>query len=355
MKTLRVFEAFAGVGSQRMALKNLNIPHEVVGISEIDVDAIIAYAAICGVDLNKEINMLDKVIDKIEKMRVGFDFKLGKSKIPRMSKVKKKQLANANEGIKNFGDISLINPHDLPDMDLFTYSFPCQDISVAGKMEGISEGTRSGLLYECEKIIEAKRPKYLLLENVKNLVGKKFKKDFDNWLEYLESLGYKNYYQILNAKDYGIPQNRERIFAISILDKYKEFKFPKPMRLEKMLKDILEENVDERYYIDTERAKNLIQELYYTKQLEEQKTPCDSTIVKPKALSIANCITARYDSGIQNKQSIGIAVCERVGGLFDDEKGKHQAGSIWNKEGLSPTIDTMQGGYRQPCIIEDSE
>lgn len=246
---LRVFEAFAGVGSQRMALRNLNIDHEVVGICEIDVDAIITYAAICGVDLNKDVKMLDKVIDKIEKMRVGFDFKLGKSKIPRMSKVKKKQLANANEAINNFGDISLINPNDLPDMDLFTYSFPCQDLSVAGKQAGLGEGTRSGLLYECEKVIESKKPKYLLLENVKNLVGKKFKGDFDKWLEYLEGLGYTNYWKVLNAKDYGIPQNRERVFVVSILDDTQGFEFKEKIELNKKIKDILENEVEEKYYL----------------------------------------------------------------------------------------------------------
>ncbi|MGL4664783.1 MAG: DNA (cytosine-5-)-methyltransferase [Clostridium butyricum] len=252
MEKLRVFEAFAGVGSQRMALRNLNIDHKVVGICEIDVDAIITYAAICGVDLNKDVKMLDKVIDKIEKMRVGFDFKLGKSKIPRMSKVKKKQLANANEAINNFGDISLINPNDLPDMDLFTYSFPCQDLSVAGKQAGLGEGTRSGLLYECEKVIESKKPKYLLLENVKNLVGKKFKGDFDKWLEYLEGLGYTNYWKVLNAKDYGIPQNRERIFVVSILDDNQGFEFKEKIELNKRIKDILENEVEGKYYINRE-------------------------------------------------------------------------------------------------------
>ncbi|CEP39620.1 C-5 cytosine-specific DNA methylase [[Clostridium] sordellii] len=269
MNKIRVFEAFAGVGSQRMALRNLNIPHEVVGISEIDVDAIIAYAAICGVDLDKEVTALDKVIDKIEKMRVGFDFKLGRSKIPRMARVKKKQLANANEAIKNYGDISLINPHDLPDMDLFTYSFPCQDLSISGKQRGLGEGTRSGLLYECEKIIEVKRPKFLLLENVKNLVGKRFKEDFGKWLEYLKSLGYKNYWKVLNSKDYGIPQNRERVFVISTLGTDLEFEFPKPIDLERKLKDLLEEEVDESYYLSEEQIEKILYWKAYQRPLKK--------------------------------------------------------------------------------------
>ena len=203
---LRVFEAFAGYGSQSIALRNLGIEYEVVAISEIDKYAIKAYEAIHG---------------------------------------------PAN----NLGDICKIDPRDIPDHDLFTYSFPCQDLSVAGKQAGLGEGTRSGLLYECEKIIEAKKPKYLLLENVKNLVGKKFKPQFDEWLAYLESLGYTNYWKVLNAKDYGVPQNRERVFVVSILGDHEPYKFANKIPLDKCIADILEDKVDEKYYLSDEIQK----------------------------------------------------------------------------------------------------
>ena len=159
---LRVFEAFAGYGSQSIALRNIGIDYEVVAISEIDKYAIKAYESIHG-------------------------------------------------KVNNLGDISKINVEDIPDHDLFTYSFPCQDISVAGKQASLEEnsGTRSSLLWECKKIIEGKKPKYLLMENVKNLVSKKHKPYFDKWLEWLEEQGYSNTWKVLNAKDYGIPQNRE--------------------------------------------------------------------------------------------------------------------------------------------------
>ena len=134
----------------------------------------------------------------------------------------------------------------------------CQDLSVAGKQAGLGKGTRSGLLYECEKIIEAKKPKYLLLENVKNLVGKKFKPQFDEWLKYLEGLGYTNYWQVLNAKNYGVPQNRERVFVISILGEHKSYEFPKPIPLDKCIADILEDEVDEKYYLPDDRVKNMM-------------------------------------------------------------------------------------------------
>lgn len=146
----------------------------------------------------------------------------------------------------NLGDITKIKVEDIPEHDLFTYSFPCQDLSVAGKQAGLGKGTRSGLLYECEKIIEAKKPKYLLLENVKNLVGKKFKPEFDKWLDYLESLGYTNYWKVLNAKDYGVPQNRERVFVFSIRKDIDDgtFKFPIPFESNKKLIDLMEDEKD---------------------------------------------------------------------------------------------------------------
>lgn len=201
MSKLRVFEAFAGYGSQSISLRNIGVDYEVVAISEIDKYAIQAYEAIHGPTLN-------------------------------------------------LGDISKIKVEDIPQHDLFTYSFPCQDLSVAGKQAGLIKGqTRSGLLYECEKIIEHCKPKYLLMENVKNLVGKKFRPQFYEWLRYLKSLGYTNYTQVLNAKDYGVPQNRERVFVVSILGDHKPYKFPKPIQLNKCIRDILEDEVDEKYYI----------------------------------------------------------------------------------------------------------
>lgn len=130
----------------------------------------------------------------------------------------------------------------------------------------------------------------------------------------MNSTGYNNFYQILNAKNYGVPQNRERIFVVSIRkDLEQTFDFPKGFDNGIRLKDILEDKVDEKYYINTDRAAILISKLEEDGQLNSNKVPCDSTIMKPKALDIANCITARYNAGIQNKQSIGVAVAELEG------------------------------------------
>ena len=254
---LRVLEVFSGYGSQSMSLRDIGVDHEVVGISEIEPDAIIAYGSI---RFNLEDLHTDKTYNEMRSeliaKNVGKDFKTGKSRIPRMKKDKLEMLYKFDKAANNFGDVSIIDLEKLPDFDYMTYSFPCTDISVSGKQEGIERGqTRSGLLYECEKIIEVKRPKYLLMENVKNLVGKKFREQFDEWCKYLEELGYTNYhnnYKCLNAKDFGIAQNRERIFMWSVLGEHKEYEFPKGEKLTKKLKDFLDKDVEEKYYLSKE-------------------------------------------------------------------------------------------------------
>ncbi|WP_051145876.1 DNA cytosine methyltransferase [Anaerococcus senegalensis] len=222
---IRLFEAFAGVGTQAMALKRIDIDYEVVGISEIDKFALKSYEQIHG-------------------------------------------------KVNNYGDISKINPDNLPDFDLFTYSFPCQDISMAGKQAGFGKdsGTRSSLLWECERIIKNKKPKYLLMENVKALTFKKNIEGFNTWLKTLEDIGYKNYWKVLNAKDYGVPQNRERVFCVSILGD-EEYKFPEKQILKTRLKDFLEDKVDEKYYLSNDRVRQLI------KIIKD-----DDVIVEPKII-----------------------------------------------------------------------
>lgn len=212
MDKLKVFTAFSGYDSQCMALDRLGIEYELVGWSEIDRYAIIAH---------------DSVYPKWKD--------------------------------RNFGDISKIDWNDVPDFDLFTYSFPCTDISSAGQQKGLEEGsgTRSSLLWECRKAIESKKPKYLLMENVKALTSRKFLPYLHKWMSWLDNLGYSNYAKVLNAKDYGVPQNRERLFVVSILGGG-TYSFPKPFGLELRLKDILEENVDESYYISDKTVKRMI-------------------------------------------------------------------------------------------------
>jgi len=252
---LKVFEAFAGYGSQRLALKNANIPHEIVGISEIDGDVLLSYAAIHEnllEERKKELLISDEqMLNFLEKINVPLDYKTFKNKAKNLKGQKLKDMYLANKLSKNFGDIRTINPDKLPDFDFFTYSFPCQDISIAGYQNGLDadSGTRSSLLWECCKIIEKKRPKYLMMENVKNLIGKNHIKNFEEFLLYLKRLGYKNYWDVLNARDYGIPQNRERVFCISILDSHEEFTFPPIRELSIFMNDLLEDDVPINFYL----------------------------------------------------------------------------------------------------------
>ena len=217
---LRVFTAFSGYDSQCLALNRLGIDYYLVGWSEIDKYAIQAHNAL---------------------------------------------FPDAKD--KNYGDISKIDWNEVADFDLFTMSSPCQDFSSAGLQKGGAEGsgTRSSLLWECRRAILAKKPKYILFENVKALVSQKFLPYFLKWQNELASYGYTNFAKVLNARDFGIPQNRERIFMVSILAENASYHFPEPCPLEKRLKDVLEEDVDEKYYlskkiIDTFIERNKINE-----------------------------------------------------------------------------------------------
>lgn len=273
---LKVNELFSGIGSFRKALENLDISHEIVGISEIDKYAVLSYEAIFG-------------------------------------------------KTRNYGDISKIKKLDYA--DLWTYGFPCQDISIAGNMRGIvKHKTRSGLLYEVERLLlESQKygelPKYLILENVKNLVSRKFIADFENWLVFLEELGYKNYWKVLNAKDYGIPQNRERVFCISILNG--EFNFPSRQKLNITLNDLLEHNVDKKFYLTEKQIESIKNSTFnITKTRIQTSNTCATLCARdykdPKCVEVREKIDFvadyRYDEGlIFRKQLIIPCLTQKVG------------------------------------------
>jgi DNA (cytosine-5)-methyltransferase 1 len=286
---IRVFEAFAGYGSQSMALRRLGIDFEVVGISEIDKYAIQAYMAVHG-------------------------------------------------DTANYGDISKIDWSSVPDFDFLTYSFPCTDISTAGQQKGLAEGsgTRSSLLWECRKAIEAKRPKYLLMENVKNLVSKKFTPYLKEWIIFLEGQGYSNYTKVLNAKDFGVPQNRERVFMVSILGEV-SFHFPKPFTLEKRLKDVLEKDVDESFYLSEKIVKTFIarNEKNKAKGNGFKFEPTMGDVIASSILTNAgsrDCDNYVYVVGNTNPSGHGMN------------------GNVFDSNGLCPTLTTNKG--EGPRILE---
>lgn len=193
----------------------------------------------------------------------------------------------------NLGDITKVNIEDLEpySADLITYGFPCQDISNAGKQRGFEHDgqlTRSGLFFYAAAIIGRIQPKVAICENVKALTGKKFTKEFETVLQTLEDMGYKNYWQVLNAKDYGIPQNRERVFIVSIRnDIDKKYEFPAPIKLELRLKDILEKQVEEKYYLSEKMIAGFL------KHNEKHNKKGTGFIWKPKTdEDISNCLRA---------------------------------------------------------------
>ena len=329
----------------------------------------LSYAAM-RYDLEKEIEVFDfpskeTMIEELQAKNLGYDFEKGKHTITMKTNIDKvKQYYIADKLSRNLGDISKVER--LPYVDMVTYSFPCTDLSVAGKGEGmvnkcecghtwdidfsdanndicrvcgkrVQKSTRSGLLGQVQRLVSAAKeestlPKYLLMENVKNLIGKKFKPQFDSWVAWLDSIGYNTYYQVLNAKYCGIPQNRERIFAISI---HKDvdtngYTFPEQIPLTTCLKDVLEQNVDERYYLPDERVEKIL----------------NSTLTR-------NCeksqdIQERFFR--QVAETISENEC-KPGDTIDAFNKKV------NKTGVSPTITTRPEGFKTAIlpIVEELE
>ncbi|WP_416997896.1 DNA (cytosine-5-)-methyltransferase [Alistipes putredinis] len=284
---LRVFTSFSGYDSQLMALRDIGANYECVGWSEIDRWAIKAHNAVFP------------------------------------------ELAD-----RNYGDITKIDWNAVPDFDLFTYSFPCTDISSAGEQKGFEEdsGTRSSLLWECRRPIAAKRPKFLLMENVKALVSDKYRPLFLKWESWLRSLDYVNYTEILNAKDYGVPQNRERVFMLSILNGC-WYEFPHPVRLEKRLKDVLELEVDEKYFLN-ERGIN------YVKKKLGKYTAING--------EVAMCLTAK---GCANWTGTFISDKSIQIGATKETDWNRQQYRVYDPTGISPTITTKSGGGLEPKIL----
>lgn len=289
---LKVLSLFSGIGAFEKALDNLECPYELVNFCEFDKYAVKSYCAIHGV---------------VES--------------------------------KNLGDITKVDEKQLPkDIDILTYGFPCQDISLAGKQKGLfnEDGTqtRSGLFFEALRIIEETKPKIAIAENVKNLLSKKFNAQFQVVLASLESAGYNNYYQVLNAKNFGIPQNRERVFIVSIRKDIDTglFGFPKPFPLKVRLKDILEESVDEKFYLTQEMVDRLFTTSFQQNKYENRVTHEDGVV------------------GTLCARDYKDPKCVQLGQMYPNS-GNPQAGRVYAAEGISPTMDTCSGGNRMPKVL----
>lgn len=290
-KPIRLIELFAGIGSQAKALKNIGANFEHYKVIEFDKYAIKSYNAIHNT------NFITQDITKI----------------------KAKDLGIVNT--KNYEYI-------------LTYSFPCQDLSIAGKLKGMKkeDNTRSGLLWEVERLLNEceELPQVLLMENVPQVIGKKNIQDFHKWQLFLEKLGYSNYVDLLNAKNYGIPQNRNRCFMVSILGDY-YYEFPKKQKLKLRLKDMLEDEVDEKYYLNEEQIKKLKGNTFNSANRRLQEKNYSDTLLArdykdPKVIQVA-----RYDTSTRINSS------------------RYRT---YSKEGISPTLTSMGGGNLEPHIFE---
>lgn len=300
MIVIKYLSLFSGIGAFEKALKNNSIDYELVGFSEIDKYATKSYCAVHGVD--ESLNLGD--VSKIDLDR-----------------------------LKEIGDI-----------DLITHGSPCQDFSIAGRLAGGDKGsgTRSSLMWCTVDIVEAVKPKYVVWENVKNLLSAKNRHNFDGYLEIMDKLGYNSYYKILNAKNYGIPQNRERVFTISIRkDLGLNYEFPVEIELTKKLKDVLEKNVDEKYYLSDKLIAGLIA------NTERQKAKGNGFAFETTdGDGVAKTVTTRVGACRSGDNYIQV-----VGKL--DIKGHDCVKRVYSGEGIAPTLTDMQGGNRQPKIIID--
>ncbi len=334
-KPLRLIELFAGIGSQAKALKNIGVDFEHWYVCELDKYAIQSYNAVHGTNFETS-------------------------------------------------DITKLTASDLNITDtehynyLLTYSFPCQDLSNAGKGRGMEKGsgTRSGLLWEVERLLNEciELPQVLLMENVPQVHGKKNIEHFEKWIAFLESKGYSNFWTDLNSKNYNIPQNRNRTYMVSVLGEY-SYKFPQPVPLELSLGDMLEKEVDEKYYLSDTQTQNTLTD-NVTSDLK--RLLCNELLsnglVKDGDVIRHSYTNNRLNNGVRNMgrteckeklsptldtrcDCLGVVVKEsktiQLGGLYDTDNPKHQAGAIWSTTGIAPTLDTMGGGNRQPIIYDD--
>ena len=373
-KPIRLIEFFAGIGAQYQSLKFLLANKvESYKICEWAVPSIAAYNAIHIKDQNdySKDKTKEELIDYL-KDNVSTDYN-------KPCDVKKKpeswlrSVYNNCIATRNLMNVMKVHGSDLEIVDtdkyeyICTYSFPCQDLSLAGKRKLMSVsqaegGTRSGLLWEIERILdelERERgsqslPQILLMENVPAVAGKGAVRDFEKFQAKLESLGYKNYVQILNAKDYGIPQNRRRCFMISILGDY-SYSFPAKIKLERRLKDMLEDDVDKKYTISDQMLKYLTAEdtgKYKRKQAFE--TCLRNT--NEKGITVA--LSTRQARGwcdnyilVKNKTKQGYLVAEDGDGVDISTRMHYHRGTV--QKNICQTI-TCMGGENVGVVIDES-
>lgn len=292
---IRVIELFAGIGACSKALTSLGIEHEIVDAVEIDKFAIKSFNAIHGTNFEPK-------------------------------------------------DITKYDPSNLGEIDLIMHGSPCQDFSVAGRGAGGDEGsgTRSSLLYETIRIVEQTKPKVVIWENVKNLLSKKHIHNFRNYVSRMTELGYYTTWRVLNAKDYGIPQNRERVFTISTRLPIEDSEiFPEPQELATRLKDILEDNPDERYFLSDEQVAS------FRASTEKAKEKGNGFKFEPIERERESYALREHQGGEPTNRQFHQGIVGRVEAINGHDILKR----VYGEDGMSPTISTCGGGNTEPKIM----
>ena len=369
-RPVRLIEFFAGYGSQALALKYLGVTFEHYKICEWAINSIIAYANLHRdelKDFGKDYSQLEglsksQVAQKLFEYGVSKDYS-HPAKLEELNKMPETKLRKCYNSIKwtnNLVDINKVKGSDLninntnDYLHILTYSFPCQDLSAAGKRAGFEKGsgTRSGLLWEVERILSecGNKPQVLLMENVTQIHNKKNMGSFEDWISRLDELGYENYYKDLSSVDFGIPQTRKRTFMVSILkSENMNFTFPSKIKLVHRLKHLLDENVDEKYYLSDSMKK------YIVANNGKWTGNNDKAIINKSIASTINtgegsrrCDASNYICD-QLEEDFNLKLIQ-VGNIYNAESNP-QAGRVYDSEGLCPTIDTCTGGNRMPKIV----
>ena len=360
-KPIRLIELFAGYGSQAFALKYLGKDFEHWKICEWAVKSIQAYkdAHFCNDNTDYSKDHSDEfILNRLTKLGISANYNepMTQEQIKRLGVEKQRQIYNNIKATHNLVNIMQVHGEDLEIRDtdkytyVMTYSFPCQDLSNAGLGKGMEKGsgTRSGLLWEVERILDELRngggclPQVLLMENVPEVIGINNIQHFAKWLEKLESIGYKCYWQVLNGKDYGVPQNRERCFMVSILGDY-YYNFPQPIKLEHKLKDLLEDDVDEKYYLSDRAIIGKVTTNFQTSKLESvipnqigiMPTICARDYKDPKCIieSAENTITINGKTYTVTKNNENFIEWKQKGFLDSDCRA-------WKDDKVSGTLTT---------------
>ena len=347
-KPIRLIEAFAGFGSQALALKYLGIPFEHHRIAEWAVKSIQAYKDMHFPDDNTDYSCgltFDNVIDYLFDRGVSADYNkpMTREQIKRMGESKCRIVYNNIKATHNLVSVCNVKAKDLEITDtdrftyLLTYSFPCQDLSSAGLSKGMAKGsgTRSCLLWEIERILKEcdELPQVLLMENVPEVIGQKNKDSFADWIAFLDSMGYKSKWEILNGTDFEIPQNRKRCFMVSVLGDY-YYDFPQKLGCTLRLKDLLEKNVSEEYYL----SDNILN--YFVKHSQENKENGIGFRFEPTdGDCIAKCITTKTSDRLE-----GNYINDKVHSVVKLPHGYFE-GSIERNAETAPTIDTGVGNW----------